>query len=108
MLTEDRITAVGEWLHDNVFWAVFVGSLTPFSDKLLVFASAFFGVPIWTFVFAYTLGRAVRTYPAALLFYIYGAWIQRRIEKYIEIVSIVFVVVIVLALVRLFFLPGLK
>lgn len=108
MLAEDRITAVGKWLHDNVFWAVFVGSLTPFSDKLLVFASGFFGVPIWTFVFAYTLGRAVRTYPAALLFYIYGPWIQRRLERYLEIVSMAFLVVILIALVGLFFLSGLR
>ena len=72
------------------------------------FASGFFGVPIWTFVLAYTLGRAVRTYPAALLFHIYGPWIQRGLERYIEIVSIAFLVVIVIALVGLFFLPGVR
>jgi membrane protein YqaA with SNARE-associated domain len=105
-LAGDRVMAVRDWLEAHVFWAVFVGSLTPFSDKLLVFASGFFGAPFVPFVVAYTLGRAIRTYPAALLFRVWGAPIQRWLDRYLEIVSIVFVVVVTLAVVLLFVLPG--
>jgi membrane protein YqaA with SNARE-associated domain len=105
-LAGGRVDAVGRWLHDHAFWAVFVGSFTPFSDKLLVFASGFFGVPAGTFLLAYTLGRAVRTYPAALLFRVYGAPIQRWLDRYLEAVSIVFAVAVAVAVVVLFLLPG--
>lgn len=102
----DRVAAVGRWVHAHAFWAVFVGSFAPFSDKLLVFASGFFRVPFGTFVLAYTLGRAVRTYPAALLFRVFGPPIQRWLDRYLEIVSLVFVVVVTVAVLLLLLVPG--
>ena len=51
------------------------------------------GAPFWVLLPAYTLGRAVRTYPAALLFWTVGPMVRPRIERYVEIVSAIFTVV---------------
>jgi membrane protein YqaA with SNARE-associated domain len=103
-LADNGVATVGGWLRRNLFWAVFFGSFTPFSDKLLVFGSGFFRVPFGTFLVAYILGRAVRTYPAALLFHRYGATLQRWTERYLEVVSVVFAAIILLGLALLFLL----
>ena len=89
---QDDLGPVRRWLRNNVFWAVFLGSLTPFSDKLLVLGSGMLGAPCWVFLPAYTLGRAVRTYPVALLFWAFGSRLQPWIERYVEIVSAIFTI----------------
>lgn len=87
---QDGLLSVRRWLQHNVFWTVFLGSLTPFSDKLLVLGSGMLGAPFWVFLPAYTLGRAVRTYPVALLVWAVGLTTRPWIERYVEIVSAIF------------------
>ena len=54
--------------------------------------SSMLGAPFWDFLPAYTLGRAVRTYPVALLVWAVGPTIRPWIERYVEIVSAIFTI----------------
>lgn len=96
---EEELASMSSWLREHTFWAVLVGSLTPFSDKLVVIGSGILRLPFWTFLPAYTLGRAVRTYPAALLFRTVGPKVQPWIERYVEPIGAVATVVLLALLV---------
>jgi len=76
---QDDLGSVRRWRQNNVFWAVFLGS-------------GMLSAPLWVFLPAYTLGRAARTYPAALLLWAVGPTIRPWIERYVAIVSAIFVV----------------
>lgn len=94
-----KLEDVRQWLENNLLWAVFVGSLSPFSDKTVVLGSGLLHLSMWKFVLAYTLGRAVRTFPAAALFYFFGPKVQPWIERYVEPIGAVMTAVIVALLV---------
>ena len=102
--------AMGHYEHvqqlysEHAFWAILAAGITPIPYKVFTIAAGTFGVSIWTMIVASLIGRSLRFFAVAALFYFFGAPIKRFIDKYFEILSIVFLVLLIggFVVVRLF------
>jgi membrane protein YqaA with SNARE-associated domain len=84
-------------LYDqNAFLAVFTAAFTPIPYKVFTVAGGYFGIPFMTLVVASILGRAGRFFGVSTLLWMFGPPVKRFVEKYFDLLSIVFVVMIVL------------
>ena len=93
---EKHVETVGRMYADNAFGAVFTAAFTPIPYKVFTIAAGLFRISIPTLVVASIFGREGRFFIVAGMLRIFGEKISRGIEKYFDILSIVFVAAIVL------------
>lgn len=90
---------VQELYRENAFTAIAIAGFTPIPYKVFTIAAGAFEVPFWTMVYASALSRPARFFLVAALFYRFGPTIKPWIDKYFELLSVVFVVLLVLGFV---------
>ncbi len=81
---------------NNAFWAIFAAGFTPIPFKVFTLAGGLFQVNLGSLVAASLLSRGLRFTIVAFLAHKLGARYKDKIEKYIDVLSIVFLVVLVL------------
>lgn len=81
--------------NEHAFWAILAAGVTPIPYKVFTIAAGAFEVSIWTLIIASIIGRGARFFAVAALFYFFGATIKKFIDKYFEILSIVFLVFLI-------------
>ena len=69
--------------------------ITPFPYKLITIASGVFGLNIFLFIIISIIGRGLRFYLIAILLYFFGEKIKLIIDKYFNILTIVFFILLV-------------
>ena len=69
--------------------------ITPFPYKFITIASGVFGLNIYLFVIVSIIGRGFRFYLIAILLYFFGEKIKLFIDKYFNILSITFFILLV-------------
>ena len=69
--------------------------ITPFPYKFITIASGVFGLNIYLFVIISIIGRGLRFYLIAILLYFFGEKIKLFIDKYFNILSISFFILLV-------------
>ena len=69
--------------------------ITPFPYKFITIASGVFGLNIYLFVTVSIIGRGLRFYLIAILLYFFGEKIKLFIDKYFNILSITFFILLV-------------
>lgn len=86
------------------FWAVFIAAVTPIPYKIFTIAAGAVGADFWTFLLASALGRPTRFFAVAAAIYWFGPPVKRLIDRYFELLSIGFVVLLIggFAVIRLF------
>ena len=95
---------VGGLYEQYNFWCVFIAAFTPIPYKVFTIAAGVFLVSFPMFVLASVIGRGMRFFIVAGLLYKFGPPIKIFIEKYFNLLSLVFVVVLVGAFALLKFL----
>ncbi|MBI5328519.1 MAG: DedA family protein [Deltaproteobacteria bacterium] len=75
---------------------VFIAAFTPIPYKLITITAGAFEVNILTFTIASLVGRSARFYLVAWLIHRFGQRIREFIEKYFNILTFIFVVLIIL------------
>ena len=80
---------------EHAFWAILAAGITPIPYKVFTIAAGTFNVSLVTLVIASILGRGLRFFVVAGLFYFFGAPIKKFIDKYFEILSVVFLVLLI-------------
>jgi membrane protein YqaA with SNARE-associated domain len=93
-------------LHENAFLAVAVAGFTPIPYKLFTIAAGVCKINFLTLVLASALSRSARFFAEGALIFFFGEKVRIFIEKYFNILSIVFVVLLILGYVALKFLAG--
>jgi membrane protein YqaA with SNARE-associated domain len=84
-------------LYDRYdFWAVFVAGLTPIPYKVFTLSGGVFAINFPIFVLASVLSRGLRFFLVAGLIYRFGAPVNRFIDRYFNILTWVFGILIVL------------
>ena len=85
-------------------WAVGVAGFTPLPYKLFTITAGAFKIDFLTFVIASVISRFARFFLVAALIYRFGAPVQYFINKYFNILSVVFIIMLVggFLVVRLF------
>ena len=86
---------VGRKYAENAFLTVFTAAFTPIPYKVITIAAGLFHISIITLVFASIIGRAGRFFLVADSLRIFGGKIEKSIEKYFDILSIVFVLLLI-------------
>ncbi len=81
--------------NEHAFWAIFSAALTPIPYKVFTIAAGAFEISVVTLVTASIIGRGLRFFGVAALFYFFGAPIKKFIDKYFEILSVVFLVLLI-------------
>jgi Predicted membrane protein len=69
--------------------------ITPFPYKFITIASGVFGLNIFLFFIVSIIGRGLRFYLIAILLYFFGEKIKLIIDKYFNILTIVFFILLV-------------
>ena len=76
-------------------WFLGVAGFTPIPYKVFTIASGAFHSPLLLFVVVSTVSRAARFYLVSLFFYLWGEQARDFIEKYFNLLSIAFVVLLI-------------
>ncbi len=69
--------------------------ITPFPYKFITIASGVFGLNIFLFIIVSIIGRGLRFYLIAILLYFFGEKIMLIIDKYFNILTILFFILLV-------------
>ncbi len=69
--------------------------ITPFPYKFITIASGVFGLNIFLFIIVSIIGRGLRFFLIAILLYFFGEKIKLIIDKYFNILTIVFIILLV-------------
>lgn len=91
----EHYSRVQELYQEHAFWAILAAGVTPIPYKVFTIAAGAFEVSLATLVVASVIGRSARFFLVAGLFYFFGAPIKKFIDKYFEILSVVFLVLLV-------------
>jgi len=86
---------VGAKYARNAFLTVFTAAFTPIPFKVITIAAGLFRIPIITLVIASVIGRAGRFFLVAGALKLFGKKIETTIEKYFDIFSIVFLLLLI-------------
>lgn len=89
---ERQFLALGEAFRENAFWAVFVAALTPVPYKLVTIAAGVYHefVPLWMLLAVSAVGRPARFFAVALVMRVAGAKAKAFIDRYFNLLTIVF------------------
>ncbi len=93
--TNEVFNRAGELYRQYDFWAVMVAGLTPVPYKVATITAGVFELNFVVFMLASVASRALRFFLIGALFYFFGRAIKAFIDKYLEILSVLFVVLLV-------------
>lgn len=91
----DKFDAVGQLYRANLVVALGTAAFTPIPFKVFTIAGGAFAVPFLPFVAVSAVGRALRFFAVATLIYFFGPPIKAFIDRYFNLLSIIFVVALV-------------
>lgn len=92
---EQQYQAVRSLYESNAFSAIAIAGFTPIPYKVFTIAAGAFQVSFETLVLASSVSRPARFFLVAGLFYYFGPRIKPYIDKYFEILTVIFVVLLV-------------
>ena len=100
----EQFDYVGSRYQENAFAAVAIAGFTPIPYKVFTIAAGVFQIPFAVLVSASAVGRSARFFLVGGLIRLFGPAIRSFIDRYFNILSIAFVVLLVLgfAVVKLF------
>ena len=93
--TEDVFDKVKELYQGNAFLAIFTAAFTPIPYKIFTIAAGVCQISLLTLLTASLFGRGARFYLVAAIMYFFGPTVKSWIEKYFEIVTIIFTVLLI-------------
>lgn len=94
--SSERLAPVEGYYERWNAWATGIGGLTPIPYKIFTIAGGVFRANFKVFVIASVIARGLRFFTIAILIYFYGDPIRNFIERHLNWLSIVFVILLVL------------
>ena len=91
---QEQFAKIGSWYEEYNAWAVGAAGFTPLPYKVFTLAAGAFEINFPVFVLASLVSRSARFFIVAGLIYKFGAPVKVFIEKYFNILSIVFIVLL--------------
>lgn len=89
------IELVGRRYAENAFLTIFTAAFTPIPYKAITITAGLFKIPLHILIVASIIGRAGRFFLVAAALRIFGKKIADSIEKYFDIFSIIFVILLI-------------
>lgn len=94
-VSEEAFGKVQQFYRDYEFLAVFAAGFTPLPYKVFAITAGVFKISFPVFVLASVLSRSARFFLVGGLFYFFGEPIKQFIDKYLEALSIGFLVLLI-------------
>jgi len=98
---QEQFDKIGSWYEEYNAWAVAVAGFTPLPYKVFTIAAGAFQINFPVFVLASLVSRSARFFIVAALIYKFGAPVKAFIDKYFNLLSILFIVLLFLGFVLL-------
>jgi membrane protein YqaA with SNARE-associated domain len=86
---------VGMLYKENAFLAVFTAAFTPIPYKMFTIGGGFFQIPLEQLVIGSLLGRSARFFAVSGIIRVFGKQISNAIEKYFDLFSLIFMVLLI-------------
>ena len=101
---QPQFEKIGAMYDEHQAWAVGAAGFTPLPYKVFTIAAGAFKIDFPTFVFVSAASRSARFFLVAALIYKFGPTVKAYIEKYFNLFTIGFFVVLVLGFIALKFI----
>ncbi|MGR3318529.1 MAG: YqaA family protein [Candidatus Anammoxibacter sp.] len=95
----DKFESLSATFQDHGFMAIMVAGITPIPYKVFTIAAGFCKIDFSTLVLASIISRSLRFFAVAGLIFIFGGRIEKFIDKYFNLLSILFIILLVLGFV---------
>jgi len=92
---ENQFIIFESLFKNHGFWIVLGAGFTPFPFKFITIASGFFHLNIFLFVFTSLIARGLRFYLIATLLILFGDWIKSIIDKYFNLLTSLFFIILI-------------
>lgn len=92
---QEGFESLGQRYSNNAFITIFTAAFTPIPYKLITISAGVFRVNFAIFMIASVIGRGARFFAVAYLLHHFGARFKDKIEKYFDILSLLFVVLLI-------------
>ncbi|MBI5598687.1 MAG: DedA family protein [Deltaproteobacteria bacterium] len=93
----DRYAYIQQLYRQYDAWAVGIAGFTPIPYKLFTIAAGAFRIDFLVFVIASVISRSARFFLVGLLIYKYGVGIKALIDRYFNILTVAFTVLLLLS-----------
>ncbi len=94
-ISEERLYNVKLFYNKYDVWAVVIGGFTPIPYKIFTVAAGIFDLNLRNFIIASILGRGARFFLVCGLIYFFGPSIKYFLDKYFELFTIVFMILLI-------------
>ena len=101
----DKYESVAELYNRYNAWAVGIAGFTPIPYKVFTISAGAFKINFGVFLLASIVSRSARFFIVAGLIYVFGAQIRAFIEKYFNILAVIFVLLLVAGFILIRFHP---
>lgn len=95
-VTGENFAKVQSLYHANAFLALLGAAFTPIPFKVFTIAAGVFNVSLWVLLVASTIGRLARFMLVAAFIYLFGPGVKALLDKYFEVATLAFFVLLVL------------
>lgn len=92
---EKTVEMIGRQYANHAFLTVFTAAFTPIPYKAITITAGLFKISLGILVTASLTGRAGRFFLVAIALRIFGKKIENSIEKYFDIISLIFIALII-------------
>jgi membrane protein YqaA with SNARE-associated domain len=92
---KEKIETVHQYFQKYEAWAIVIAGFTPIPYKVFTISAGVFYVKFKTFVLASIVGRGGRFFLVGLSILLFGKEIRELLEKYFNVISIIFVLLLV-------------
>jgi len=90
-----QFNAVGDLYKSYAFLAILASAFTPIPYKVFTIAAGFWQVGLFPLIAASIIGRSARFFIVASLIYFFGPKIKEFIDKYFNILTIIFIILLI-------------
>jgi len=91
----ELFTELFKTFNEYNFWAVLVAAITPIPYKVFTISAGAANANFGVFMLASIIGRSIRFFAVGTLIYLFGERIRNFIDKYFNLLSIVFVILLI-------------
>ncbi|GMU23850.1 MAG: hypothetical protein AMXMBFR13_39280 [Phycisphaerae bacterium] len=92
---ENYYQQVTQWYETYDYWIVFIAAFSPIPYKVFTIASGAFHMNLLGFCLVSAVGRGGRFFIVAGLLYLFGPPMKRLIDKYFDLLCVLFVVLLI-------------
>jgi membrane protein YqaA with SNARE-associated domain len=95
----NKMQQIESLYHQYDAWAVGVAGFTPIPYKVFTIAAGVFKINFFVFIVASLISRSARFFIVSGLIYLFGPKIQKFIDRYFNILAVVFTILLVVGFV---------